>query len=221
MFSTRRQTVDMGEEHTSTSTKFWMRFLRSSFVPIIFPVTLSAVMGQYQPGQNWHVGQCKTKLRAALLSVPLIATRPALRNASRARNVLKGLFKCNQCRAEFTENANLSRHRRTMHAAVPSVFVCHICTRTFNRSDNMHMHIKNVHGGGSVVASKWSTLQLQTCLHGRTCLVSSGALQCVNYHMWWLGRYTKLLLRSVYPVFMLLIKRSNIESDVLLRTFQW
>lgn len=157
-------------------------------MPIICPVTLSAVISQYQPGQNWHVGQCKTKPCAALLSVPLIATRPALRNASRARNVLKGLFKCNQCRAEFTENANLSRHRRTMHAAVPSVFVCHICTRTFNRSDNMHMHIKNVHGGGSVVASKWSTLQLQTCPHGRTCLVSSGALQCADYHMWWLGR---------------------------------
>ncbi|XP_042144859.1 protein tramtrack, beta isoform isoform X26 [Ixodes scapularis] len=71
------------------------------------------------------------------------------RNPARTRGAPRGHFRCNQCTAEFTENANLSRHRRTMHAAVPSVFVCHICTRAFNRSDNMHMHVKNVHGGGN------------------------------------------------------------------------
>ncbi|KAG0430246.1 hypothetical protein HPB47_022883 [Ixodes persulcatus] len=71
------------------------------------------------------------------------------RNPARTRGSPRGHFRCNQCTAEFTENANLSRHRRTMHAAVPSVFVCHICTRAFNRSDNMHMHVKNVHGGGN------------------------------------------------------------------------
>lgn len=130
------------------------RLLCSSFVLIIYPVTLVVTLAYYQSGQSVHVGQCETKPHTTLLSVPLITARPVLRNASRARGVVKGLFKCNQCRAEFTENANLSRHRRTMHAAVPSVFVCHICTRTFNRSDNMHMHIKNVHGGGSAVASK-------------------------------------------------------------------
>lgn len=147
------------------------RILHSSFVLITYSVALIGTSGYYQSGQGLHVVQCETKLHTALVSVPLIAVRPVLRNAARARGVVKGLFKCNQCRAEFTENANLSRHRRTMHAAVPSVFVCHICTRTFNRSDNMHMHIKNVHGGGSAVASKWGVLLLQTCQHGSLVLL--------------------------------------------------
>nr|XP_037272553.1 zinc finger protein 530-like [Rhipicephalus microplus] len=116
--------------------------------------------------------------------IPLIAVRPVLRNAARARGVVKGLFKCNQCRAEFTENANLSRHRRTMHAAVPSVFVCHICTRTFNRSDNMHMHIKNVHGGGSAVASKGRSMFTQLSISVDTFTVRACLLLAGNVHLY-------------------------------------